>query len=77
MVAFRNKVKSFPIRILKDAECTSGYGGWLSNVTAAINEGNNVGAVTISPLGTIKGKVTLYALVFILTLLFDLTILLT
>ena len=38
---------------------TSGYGGWLSNVTAAINEGNNVGAVTISPLGTIKGKVTL------------------
>lgn len=38
---------------------TTGYGGWLSNVTAAINEGNNVGAVTISPLGTIKGKVTL------------------
>lgn len=40
-------------------DSTSGYGGWLSNVTAAINEGNNVGAVTISPLGTIKGKVTL------------------
>ena len=45
--------------ISRGENSTTGYGGWLSNVTAAINEGNNVGAVTISPLGTIKGKVTL------------------
>lgn len=38
---------------------TSGYGGWLSNVTAAINEGNDVGSVSIKPLGTIKGNVKL------------------
>ncbi len=38
---------------------TIGYGGWLSNVTAAINEGNDVGSVSIKPLGTIKGNVKL------------------
>ena len=38
---------------------TNGYGGWLSNVTAAINEGNDVGSVSIKPLGTIKGNVKL------------------
>ena len=38
---------------------TSSYGGWLSNVTAAINEGNDVGSVSIKPLGTIKGNVKL------------------
>ena len=38
---------------------TSGYGGWLSNVTATVGEGTDIGSVTISPLGTIKGKVTL------------------
>ena len=38
---------------------TSGYGGWLSNVTASVNEGNNVGSVSIKPLGTIKGRAKL------------------
>lgn len=38
---------------------TTGYGGWLSNVTAAVNEGNNVGSVSIKPLGTIKGRAKL------------------
>ena len=38
---------------------TSGYGGWLSNVTAAVNDGNNVGSVSIKPLGTIKGRAKL------------------
>ena len=33
----------------------TGYGGWLSNVTAAVNEGNNVGSVKMKPLGTIQG----------------------
>ena len=37
---------------------TSGYGGWLSNVTASINEQAGVGSIKVKPLGTIKGIVT-------------------
>ena len=37
---------------------TSGMGGWLSNVTASINEQAGVGSVKVKPLGTIKGVVT-------------------
>ena len=36
---------------------SNGYGGWLDNVEAKIEEGNNVGSVKIRPLGTIKGTV--------------------
>ena len=36
---------------------TSGYGGWLSNVTASINEQAGVGSIKVKPLGTIKGVV--------------------
>ncbi len=35
------------------------YGGWLSSVTAAVGEANNVGSVMVKPLGTIKGKVSI------------------
>lgn len=35
-----------------------GYGGWLNDVEAKIDEGNNVGTVKVRPLGTIKGVVT-------------------
>lgn len=35
---------------------SSGYGGWLTDVTAAIDEGNDLGSVKIKPLGTINGK---------------------
>lgn len=38
------------------ATSSSGFGGWLGQVDAAINEGNNVGSVKMKPLGTIKGK---------------------
>ena len=37
---------------------TSGYGGWLSNVSAAVAEDANIGSVKVKPLGTIKGVVT-------------------
>lgn len=37
------------------AEDTEGYGGWLNQVSAAINEGNDVGSVKMKPMGTIKG----------------------
>ena len=40
------------------ATTTSGMGGWLSNVTASINEQAGVGSVKVKPLGTIKGVVT-------------------
>lgn len=33
----------------------TGYGGWLTNVTAVIDEGNDIGSVKMKPLGTIKG----------------------
>jgi len=36
---------------------TSGYGGWLSNVSASLNEQAGVGTIKVKPLGTIKGKV--------------------
>ena len=36
---------------------TSGYGGWLSNVSASINEQAGVGSVKVKPLGTIMGIV--------------------
>ena len=36
----------------------TGYGGWLSNVTASVNEQSGVGTVKVKPLGTIKGVVT-------------------
>ena len=41
----------------KAAGSGGGYGGWLTNVTAAINEGNDVGSVKMKPLGTITGVV--------------------
>ena len=37
---------------------TSGYGGWLSNVVASLDEQSNVGQVAVKPLGTIRGVVT-------------------
>ena len=36
---------------------TSGYGGWLSNVTASVNEQAGVGSIKVKPLGTIRGVV--------------------
>ncbi|MBQ0071651.1 MAG: carboxypeptidase regulatory-like domain-containing protein, partial [Spirochaetales bacterium] len=36
----------------------NGYGGWLSDVTAVLGEGRDVGSIKMSPLGTIRGKVT-------------------
>ena len=49
-------------RDLSDSESeqteTSGYGGWLSNVIASIDEQSNVGQVSVKPLGTIKGNVS-------------------
>lgn len=39
----------------KTVEDTKGYGGWLKQVSAAINEGNDVGSVKMKPMGTIKG----------------------
>ncbi len=41
----------------KAAGSGGGYGGWLTKVTAAINEGNDVGSVKMKPLGTITGVV--------------------
>ena len=43
----------------KAASSTSGFGGWLGEVDAAINDGNNVGSVKMKPLGTIKGNTKL------------------
>ena len=45
-------------RDISRAASTSGYGGWLSNVTASINEQAGVGSIKVKPLGTIKGIVT-------------------
>lgn len=45
-------------RAISRAASTSGYGGWLSNVTASINEQAEVGSIKVKPLGTIKGVVT-------------------
>ena len=45
-------------RDISRAVSTKGYGGWLSNVTASINEQAGVGSVKVKPLGTIKGVVT-------------------
>ena len=39
------------------SRAVTGYGGWLKNVTASINEQNNVGSVPVKPLGTIRGVV--------------------
>ena len=44
-------------RDVSRATTTSGYGGWLSNVTASINEQAGVGSIKVKPLGTIKGVV--------------------
>ena len=44
-------------RDVSRATTTSGYGGWLRNVTASIDEQAGVGSVKVKPLGTIKGKV--------------------
>ena len=44
-------------RDISRATKTSGYGGWLSNVTASINEQAGVGSIKVKPLGTIKGVV--------------------
>ena len=37
------------------ATTSSGYGGWLRNVTASTNEQAGVGSIKVKPLGTIKG----------------------
>ena len=37
---------------------TSGYGGWLTDVVASVDEQSNVGQVAVKPLGTIRGVVT-------------------
>lgn len=37
------------------AASSSGYGGWLNDVTASMNEQAGVGSVKVKPLGTIKG----------------------
>ncbi len=39
------------------AASSSGYGGWLNDVTASMNEQAGVGSVKVKPLGTIKGVV--------------------
>ena len=39
------------------AASSSGYGGWLNDVTASMNEQAGVGSVKVKPLGTIKGIV--------------------
>ena len=44
-------------RELSRATSSSGYGGWLRNATASIDEQAGVGSVKVKPLGTIKGKV--------------------
>ena len=44
-------------RAVSKTASTSGYGGWLSNVTASINEQAGVGSIKVKPLGTIKGVV--------------------
>ena len=38
---------------------STGYGGWLNNVVASVNDQAGVGSVKVKPLGTIRGKVTL------------------
>ena len=40
----------------KSASSTSGYGGWLSGVSATIDGNKDLGVVQMKPLGTIKGK---------------------
>ena len=42
-------------RDIARATTTSGYGGWLKNVTASVNEQAGVGSIKVKPLGTIKG----------------------
>ena len=44
-------------RDVSRATSSNGYGGWLRNVTASIDEQAGVGSVKVKPLGTIKGKV--------------------
>ncbi len=39
------------------AASSNGYGGWLNDVTASMNEQAGVGSVKVKPLGTIKGIV--------------------
>ena len=39
------------------AASSKGYGGWLNDVTASMNEQAGVGSVKVKPLGTIKGIV--------------------
>lgn len=45
-------------RDVSRAETTSGYGGWLSDVTASMDSQAGVGSIKVKPLGTIRGKVT-------------------
>ena len=45
-------------RDISKAITTGGYGGWMSNVSASINEQAGIGSIKVKPLGTIKGVVT-------------------